>query len=152
MPIATGPNADIELVGALRLVVGRLARRLRQQADGAVTPSLHSALVSVERFQPVTLGDLAAAEQVQPPTMTKLVTKLEELDLVLREGDERDRRVARVRLSEAGARHLSQSRKRKNAYLAERLRRLDPADRARLADALPVLERLVGEGDEDLRP
>lgn len=137
--------ADPQLVGRLRLVVGRLARRLRQQGHGEVTPSMHSALVSVERLQPVPLGELASVEQVQPPTITKLVAKLEDLGYVVRETDERDRRIARVRLTTDGVRHLAQSRKRKDAYLAERLRRLDPADRELLSRALPVLERLVGD-------
>ena len=144
-PAPTVAPADQRLVGGLRLVVGRLARRLRQQAHGEVTPSMHSALVSVERLQPVPLGELAAVEQVQPPTITKLVAKLEDLGYVVREVDARDRRIVRVRLSPEGVRHLAQSRKRKDAYLAQRLRRLDPADRALLSRALPVLERLVGD-------
>ncbi|MEA3077232.1 MAG: hypothetical protein QOF60_2140 [Actinomycetota bacterium] len=145
MSVQTSAHADPKLVAGLRLVVGRLARRLRQQAGGEVTPSMHSAMVSVERLQPVPLGELAAVERVQPPTITKLVAKLEDLGYVVREADGRDRRIARVRLTPDGVRHLAQSRKRKDAYLAERLRRLDPGDRKLLEQALPVLERLVGD-------
>src|SRR3712207_4690713 len=109
-PPSPAEVAESSFVAGLRLAVMRLARRLRQQAEGDVTPSQHAALASVDRFGPLTLGELAAVEQVQPPTMTKIVTKLEELGFVVREADPRDRRVARVRLSEAGQAYLAESR------------------------------------------
>lgn len=127
------------------MVVMRLARRLRQQAEGDVSPSLLSALSSIARLGPLTLGELAAVEQVQPPTMTKIVVRLEERGFVLREVDERDRRVTRVRVSDEGRRFAARSRTRRNAYLAERLERFEPDERALLQEALPLLERLVGE-------
>ena len=68
-------SQDVERLAAdLRLVIGRLARRLRQLADSDVTASSLSALWSVEQLGPVTLGDLAAAERVQPPTITRIVS------------------------------------------------------------------------------
>ncbi|MBW3557400.1 MAG: MarR family transcriptional regulator [Actinobacteria bacterium] len=143
MPAAAPPDADF--VAGLRLGIMRLARRLRQQADGEVTPSLLSALASVERLGPLTLGELAAVERVQPPTVTKLVARLEELGFVVREADQQDRRVTKVRLAEGGKRYIARSRTRKDAYLAERLQRFTPEERAALAQALPLLERLAGE-------
>ncbi len=136
--------SETVLAPVLRLAVLRLARRLRQQA-GDITPSLLSALASVERLGPVTLGELAAVERVQPPTITKFVGRLEEQGLVEREADPRDRRMVRVRLSDGGRRHLAESRTRKDAYLADRLRALDEAERDLLGRALPLLERLAGD-------
>src|SRR5437764_9162406 len=121
---------DTELAARLRLAVTRLARRLRQQADGEATPSQLSALASVERLGPITLGELAAVERVQPPSMTRIVAGLEEAGFVSRQVDPRDRRVARVETTVAGQRFLERSRGRKNAYLAARVRNLDADDRA----------------------
>ena len=135
--------ADAELASRLRLAVMRLARRLRQQADGDVTPSQISALSSVDRLGPLTLGELSAVERVQPPTMTRIVAGLEEQGLATREVDAKDRRVARVRLTVAGHRLLEQSRTRKNAFLASRIRTLPTEDREVLARAAELLERLL---------
>jgi DNA-binding MarR family transcriptional regulator len=141
------PTVDNNLVPGLRLVVMRLARRLRQQTEGDVTPSLLSALSTIERKGPLTLGELAAAERVQPPTMTRLVAKLEEQQLVIREAVPGDRRASRVRVSDEGRKFVARSRTRRDAYLAERLRRFDPDDRALLERALPLLERLIGDDE-----
>src|SRR5438445_899847 len=121
----------------------RLARRLRQQADGDVTPSQISALSSVDRLGPVTLGELSAVERVQPPSMTRIVAGLEEQGLVTREIDPNDRRVARVHVTVAGHRLLEQSRTRKNAFLAARIRTLPSDERAALARAAEILERIL---------
>jgi DNA-binding MarR family transcriptional regulator len=136
---------DASLAAGLRMVVMRLARRLRQQADGEVTPSQLSALSTIERLGPLTLGALASAEQVQPPSMTKIVSGLEQHGFVVREPDAKDRRIARVRISENGRRFVARSRTRRNAYLAARLRGFDAEERALLEQALPLLERLVDE-------
>jgi DNA-binding MarR family transcriptional regulator len=141
-----GVTVDRELVVRLRLAVGRLARRLRQQAGGEVTPSQYSALSSVGRLGPVTLGELAAVERVRPPTMTRIVASLEEAGLVERQAHPDDRRVAQVRLSGAGRRFLQRSGTRKDAFLAERLARLDPDEVAQLAQAVAVIERLLEDG------
>jgi DNA-binding MarR family transcriptional regulator len=141
-----GVTVDRELVVRLRLAVGRLARRLRQQAGGEVTPSQYSALSSVGRLGPVTLGELAAVERVRPPTMTRIVASLEEAGLVERHAHPGDRRAAHVQLSDAGHRFLQRSGTRKDAFLAERLARLDPDEVAQLAQAVTVIERLLEDG------
>ena len=138
--------ADPALAAGLRMVVMRLARRLRQQAEGEVTASQLSALATIDHQEPITLGELAAAEQIQPPSMTKIVAGLEQHGFVIRETDAKDRRIARVRLTEEGRRFLARSRTRRNAYLAERLRGFGAEERAVLERALPLLERLVDEG------
>lgn len=138
-------DAELELATRLRLSVMRLARRLRQESTGNddVTPSILSALSTVARLGSVTLGDLAAAERVRPPSMTRLVSRMEELDLVEREQDDADRRVVRVRLTMPGRRFVDRSRTKKNEYLVRRLAGLTAAEAALLEQALPVLERLV---------
>ena len=132
-----------ELAARLRLVLNRLARRLRSQAAGDLSPSLISALVSIELLGPITLGELAVRELVRPPSVTRMVAALEERGLVRRETDPADRRIARVSLTGEGRRTLRRTRTRKTAYLAKRLRQLDEAQLAVLVDALPVLERLL---------
>ena len=98
---ARTPSAtDAERLAAdLRVAVARLARRLRQQTGTDLTASLLSALWSIERLEPVTLGDLAVAERVQPPTLTRIAARLEEEGLVVRRTDTNDRRVTIVQLS-----------------------------------------------------
>src|SRR3989442_15724376 len=102
-----------EIIPRLRLVLTRLGRRLRQQSAGDVTATMLSALSSIDRLGPLTLGELAAAERVQPPTVTRVVGRLEEQGLVEREADPADRRVARVRSSAEGRRFLARNRNRK---------------------------------------
>jgi len=134
---------DPELAARLRLVLNRLARRLRNQTPGDLSPSLISALVSIELHGPITLGQLAARELVKPPSVTRMVAALEERGLLRRETDSADRRIARVSLTGEGRRTLRRTRTRKTAYLAKRLRRLDASQLSVLVDALPVLERLL---------
>lgn len=133
-----------ELSSRLRLAVARLARRLRQATAGDdVTATQLAVLSTLDRLGPLTLGELAGVEQVQPPTMTRVVARLEELGFVTRAVDTADRRVARASLTGAGRRYVAGSRTRRNAYLAERLKRLTPDERDLVAAALPLLERLV---------
>lgn len=135
--------ADAELASRLRLSVTRLGRRLRTELDGALSPSQLATLSSVEHLGPLTLGELSAVERVKPPTMTRIVAALEEQGLISRAVDPRDRRVTRVEATAEGRRFVQESRRRKDAYLAERLGDLDPGDRAALERAAEVLERLV---------
>jgi DNA-binding MarR family transcriptional regulator len=136
------------LPARLRLVVTRLARRLRQQGDTAASPTQLSALATIERDGPVTLGELAAVERVQPPTITAAVGRLERRGLVRRGVDPGDRRVARVEVTSQGRRLLEQSRSRKTAYLERTLAGLDPDERETLEHAAAILERLL-ENDTD---
>src|SRR3954453_17443938 len=107
-----------DLASRLRLAVARTARRLRQEADGGLSPSLVAALSTVERHGPLTPSRLAEIERVQRPTATRLVAGLEQQGLVVRTGDPLDGRVSHVRLSPEGARLLKRLRSRKDAYLA----------------------------------
>lgn len=146
VPSAAVPNAavpDTELASRLRLAVTRLARRLRTQLPGEVSPSQLATLSSVERLGPLTLGELSTVERVKPPTMTKIIACLEDQGLVSRTVDPSDRRVARAEVTAEGRRFLDRSRRRKDAYLARRMGELDAADRATLERAAEVLERLL---------
>ncbi|MBW3669866.1 MAG: MarR family transcriptional regulator [Actinobacteria bacterium] len=146
-PIASARDLT-GVASRMRMVVMRLARRVRQEAlGGDVSFSMLTALATVERRGAVTLGELAAAERVQPPSMTKIVARLEELGLVVREVDPDDRRVARVHATRDGRRLVERSRSRGSAYIAGRLATLAPEERAVVEAALPVLERLL-EHDE----
>jgi DNA-binding MarR family transcriptional regulator len=134
---------DLELVGRLRYSVTRLARLLRQQDESGLTPTTTAMLASIGRHGPMTLGDLAAHEQVAPPTITKSVDKLEAAGLVERVRDDVDRRVWRVNLTPAGHKQLDINRSRRTAWLARQLRALPPEDIDALAAAVEVLERLT---------
>jgi DNA-binding MarR family transcriptional regulator len=131
------------LAARLRLGVTRLARRLRQEAEAGVTPSMLSALSSAERQGSLTMRELCHAEQVQPPTMTRIVAALVEAGLVVREPDPIDGRVAWVRVTPDGRRLLERSRRRKEAYLAKALRSLEPEELRTLEAAAEILERLT---------
>ena len=129
----------------LRLAVTRMARRLRQLADSDLSPSQLSALSTIERRGPMTLGELAAAEGVQPPTVTGAVTRLEEAGLVARATHERDRRVSMVAVTSAGLERLRRSRRAKEAFLARGLASMPEEDRATLARASALLEGMLAE-------
>src|SRR2546423_6025461 len=111
---ATKPAAPA-LPSRLRMVVTRLARRLRQQGESSASPTQLAALATIERDGPVTLGALAAIERVRPPTITAAVGRLEEQGLVRRRTDSRDRRVARVEITSHGRRLWAEVRSRKTA-------------------------------------
>src|SRR5262245_5290859 len=148
MPPAAPPvliEVDRDLVVSLRLAVGRLARRLRQQNEGEMTASQFSALASIARLGPLTLGKLASVERLRPPTVTRMVSAMEESGLVLRRPDADDRRIWRVELTHLGRDLLERSRTRRDAYLARRLATLAPEELDVLRDATAVLERLLEE-------
>ncbi len=139
-------HTETDLATRLRLAVTRTARRLRQQAGTDLTPSLAAALATVEVRGPLTPSELAEIEGVKRPTATRIVAKLAASGLVERTGDPNDGRVSLVSISSDGSALLQKMRKRKNAYLARRLRELPPDDIAALERAADVLERLLEDG------
>jgi DNA-binding MarR family transcriptional regulator len=142
-PDVVGPVDTTEIAARLRLSATRLARRLRQEADAALTPSQLSALASIEHRGPLTLGALADCERVARPSVTKLVAKLVAAGLVTRRLDEHDGRVAWVALTPTGRTRLAQIRQRKTAWLAARLARFDDEQRRCITDALDALDALT---------
>jgi DNA-binding MarR family transcriptional regulator len=146
--VSASTVVDSELASRLRLSITRLARRLRREAaSGDVSPSQLATLATIECHGPLPLGELAARERVQPPTMTRIVAALEDAGLATRQVDESDRRVARITITPAGRKFLSRHRGRKDLFLADRLEKLTPRETKVLVDALPILERLVDDDE-----
>jgi DNA-binding MarR family transcriptional regulator len=138
-------DAATELADRLHSAAIHLLRRLRRQdaRTGLSGPRL-SALSVVVFGGPLTLGELATAEQVRPPTMTRLVRALEARGLVTREPDEHDGRVVRLRATHKGRKLMAEGRARRVRALAEGLRTLEAEDVAALGGAAETLERVVG--------
>ncbi|MBW3641224.1 MAG: MarR family transcriptional regulator [Actinobacteria bacterium] len=123
----------------------RLARRMRaEQSDSSLTLSQTSALATLERKGPLTPRELAAQERVQPPSMTRIAAALEVAGLVTRTGHPTDGRQVLLAASPAGAALLREDRRRRDAWLAQRLRELEPDEVAVLARAARILDRLAG--------
>src|SRR5215210_3125141 len=124
MPAETARLArtDTGLASALAVSVMRLARRLRQERDTDLTATQLSALGTIRRHGPLTIGALAAHERVQPPSMTRTVGCLLSLGMVSREAHPTDGRQVVVVLSEQGRTLLDTERRRRDAWLARRLR------------------------------
>ena len=124
-----------------------LLRRLRAEDDasGLTAPRL-SALSVLVFGGPRSIGELAAAEQVRPPTISRLVRELERDGLVRREADAGDARIQRVFATPSGEALLAAGRARRVARLASSLAALPAADRRLLAQAAPLLEALARPG------
>jgi DNA-binding MarR family transcriptional regulator len=141
---APQPSADAAVDAAqLRLIIGRLARMLRQHNPGGLTQGQLSALATVEVAGKLRMSELAAREGVAAPTMTRIVTALEELGMLARMPDPGDGRSFLVELGPAGEEQLDALRAGRNAILARRVDALLPADRSALRSAIPALEQLL---------
>ena len=136
----------VEVAAQLRMAILRTARRLRQEAGVDLGPALIAALGTVERSGPLTPSELADLERVKRPTATRMVNRLEAEGLIVRARDPADGRSSLVSASPRGLELLRRLRKRRTAYLARRLRELDPDEVAALERAAQILERLV-EGE-----
>ena len=133
-PVADGlHSAAIHLLRWLR----------REDEQSALSGPRLSALSVIVFTGPVTLGALASAEQVRPPTMSRLVNALEADGLVVRAPDPDDGRVTRLHATDAGRRLLHEGRARRVAALAHQLADLTPDERATLARAAALIERLA---------
>ena len=145
----TAPSIDLAaLATQVRLSVMRLSRKLRKENSGAdITPTLLAALSTIERHGPMTVGDLATHEQVQKPTVTRILADLTERSLVERTPDPLDGRISWLQVSAEGRQLLQRIRRRHDAYLAKRLRRLNPDELDTLERAAEILERLT-EGEQ----
>jgi DNA-binding MarR family transcriptional regulator len=140
MPTST----DTHLAATLRIAVMRLARRLRaERADTDLTLSQLSALSSVDRHGPMSLGALATHERVQPPSMTRIVGVLTDRGLLTRVPHATDGRQIVVDLTNAGRDLIKEDRRRREAWLAQRLRELSPDELGVLHEAAPILEKLI---------
>ena len=123
-----------------------LLRQLRKEDDasGLSAPRL-SALSVVVFGGPLTLGQLAAAEQVKPPTMTRIVTGLEKEGLVKRIGDPRDRRLTRIQATIKGQKVLTAGRARRVEKLAAAVRDLRGSELAELTRGVQLLQQIIAD-------
>ena len=134
-----------EVADRLHSAAIHLLRRVRStDVQTGVTPAQLSAL-SVLMRGPKTLGQLAAAEQVRPPTITRLAQDLERLGLVRRESDTADAHVTRLRSSAKGRAILRRGRELRIGELERRLRKLTAGDLRTLEHAAGIIERVVRE-------
>lgn len=143
--VPNGPGDEAqEVADRLHGAAIHLLRRLRVEdaASGLTAPRL-SALSVIVFGGPVTLGELAAAEQVRPPTVSRLVRDLEEEGLVVIEPDEHDRRIRRVRATPRGRRLLFEGKRRRVERLTQDLRALTARERRILHQATGILERIL---------
>lgn len=139
-------GAESDAAGADRLhsAAIHLLRRLRKQDDESGISAARLSALSVAVFAgPVTMGRLAAAEQVAPPTMTRLVAAMERDGLVTREDDVADGRVVWIRATAKGDRILRDARRRRVAALTRDVARLGEAEVRLLARATEIVERLA---------
>jgi len=130
-------------VTRLRVTIARLSRRLRKHELAGLTPTQLSALSTVERTGPLRLGDLAAAEQIAPSTLTRLVSVLEDHGYVERRAVPGDARAWTLVVTARGHEVLDQIRQENTLLLADSLLTLSAEQLAALAAALPALEQLA---------
>jgi DNA-binding MarR family transcriptional regulator len=138
-----GPD-PAEVADRLRLPATRLGRLLRQQDNSGLAPTLTAVLATIGREGPLTMSELAGAEQVATATVSRAVAKLEARSMVSRRAVEGDGRSCQLELTDAGRRQLAANRTRRQAWLTRQLAELDPDDLATLDAAVEVLERLTG--------
>ena len=134
-----------ETATRLRYAITRLSRRLRQSSLGGVSPAQASMLAVVSRLKRPSLGDLAAAEQVSPPSVTRLVRDMERLGLIERVTDDLDRRCTRVTITAQGRRELAAIRRRKDEFLERALAALPVAERRRAGELAELLETILDQ-------
>ena len=120
-------------------------RRVRRTDSLTGVPAAQLSALSVLMSGPKTLGEMASAEQVRPPTMSILVSQMEGAGLVRRAKDEHDARVVRVEMTAKGKRLLAKGREMRIADVERRLRLQRPEDRAKVAQAVAVIERMLRE-------
>lgn len=137
-------DADTAAVNSLRSAVMRLSRRLKhQRVDESLSPTEMSVLGILAQCGSATPGELARREHVQPPSMTRIVALLEAKGLVRLEPHPEDRRQKVVSPTERAEAMLEESRRRRNAWLAELVGGLSEEEWAALRAAAPVLEKLA---------
>jgi DNA-binding MarR family transcriptional regulator len=145
MTAKTTDTSIADTASQLRMSIVRTARSLRQDAaaeTGGLTPTSTATLASIDRFGPLTPSELAEIERVKRPSMTRTLACLEREGLVERTADPADGRSFLVAINDAGRERMARLRRRKSAYLARRLRKLDPEEVEILARAAELLDRM----------
>jgi DNA-binding MarR family transcriptional regulator len=133
-----------ELAAQLRPALLRLTRLIRnQRVDMSVTLTQLSALATLRKHGPMSPGELAGIERVQPPSMTKVLALLEDRGLVTRQAHPTDRRQAVIVLAQPGIDLLDSERRSRDAWLSRRLAELTEDELALLLSVVPVLDKLA---------
>jgi DNA-binding MarR family transcriptional regulator len=133
-----------ELASQLRPALLRLTRIVRnQRVDMSVTLTQLSAMATLRKSGPMSAGELAACERVQPPSMTKVLANLEERGLVRRDVHPADRRQAVLAITPAGEALLDSERRSRDHWLTKRLATLSADERALVQRVVPILEKLA---------
>jgi DNA-binding MarR family transcriptional regulator len=141
-------QTDTALATAMRISISRLARRLRVERLGfggtetVLSDIQLAALAALERHDSMTPGELAEHEKVQPPSMTRVIAVLEERGLVKREPHATDRRQVILTVTDDGRNLVQRVRRRREAWLAQRLQELTREERLILRAAAPILEKI----------
>jgi DNA-binding MarR family transcriptional regulator len=141
-----GSAAEQSLTSRLRLSVMRLNRRLRaQRTNSSVTLSHISAMSSLHKCGPMTPGELAAREGVQPPSMTRVIGALEDMGYISKRAHPNDGRQVIVELTEQGLGYIEADISAREAWLDSRLSELDEAERETLSRAAEIIDRMAGQ-------
>ena len=142
--IESATRTDTGLASQLRVSLVRLTRRLRNEREPSneLSTASISVLGVLIREGELTIGELAAHERVQPPSMTRTVSALEADGYVVRRPSPDDGRSVIVGLSDQGRETLLADRRRRDAWLAQQLRTLTPDERDLLRKVVPIIERL----------
>lgn len=134
------------LSAELRVALLHTSRRLRiERSSDDVTPGQFTVLSVLDRHGPLTPREIAEHEKVRPPSMTRTLAALEALGLVTRTDHPTDGRQVLMSLSEQGRREVSETRRRREAWLARRLAALDPEEREIMARAAVILNKVVAQ-------
>ena len=134
-----------ETAARLRRAITRLNRKLRHSSLGGISPAQASMLESIEKRTNPSLGDLAVAEQMKPPSVTRIAQSMQEAGLIILVPDLEDRRCTRVQLSALGRKEIAAIRRRKTEFLETKLRSLSVTDQRKADDLVAFLERLLEE-------
>jgi DNA-binding MarR family transcriptional regulator len=137
---------DIDTAARLRAVIGRLSRRLRPTPTAiaaGLTPTRISVLLTVVREGPIRLSDLSESEGINPTQLSRAIAHLVETGVVERSADRGDRRAAWIKPTHAGRRLTERIRRERTDALNRALADLSPAERRRIDEALPALERVA---------
>jgi DNA-binding MarR family transcriptional regulator len=126
----------------LRISIARLSRRLRRQGSHSLTITQYAALAAVNQHSSMTPRELAEHEKVQPPSMTRVIAALEEQGLLERKPHPTDGRQVVLNATDRGRALVKEERRRKEAWLSQRLKELTPEERAILRQAAPILQKL----------
>lgn len=132
-----------ETAARLRRAITRLNRKLRYSALGGVSPAQASLLAVISNRGNPCLGELAIAEQIQPPSVTRLVRTMEQAGLISSAPDREDRRSTRVQLTSRGRKELEVIRRRKTEFLEKKLLSLTPSDQLKARQLAAFLEALL---------